>query len=79
MDANIFHSRPRLERGDPRKAIAAFAARHRIDLIVIGTVARTGLAARVIGNTAEAVLGTAACSVLVVRRRREKRSTQRRR
>lgn len=77
--ARIHPAHVHLERGDPRKAIAAFAARHRIDLIVIGTVARTGLAARVIGNTAEAVLGTAACSVLVVRPRREKRSTRRRR
>ena len=63
-----------LERGDPRKAIAAFANRHRIDLIVLGTVGRTGLSARVVGNTAETVLGKAPCSILVVRPRRDKRS-----
>lgn len=68
-----------LERGDPRKAIAAFATRHRIDLIVIGTVARRGLAARVIGNTAETVLDNAPCSVLVIEPPREKRSARTRR
>lgn len=68
-----------LERGDPRKAIAAFATRHRIDLIVIGTVPRRGLAARIIGNTAETVLDKAPCSVLVIEPPREKLSTRNRR
>ncbi len=45
-----------LEKGDPRKEIPAFAAAHRFDLLVIGTVARSGLAGRLIGNTAEAVI-----------------------
>ena len=63
-----------LERGDPRKAIAAFAHRHRIDVIVIGTVGRTGLSARVVGNTAETVLDKPPCSILVVRPARDRRS-----
>jgi universal stress protein E len=74
FDDRIDPSHVHLERGDPRKAIAAFANRHRIDLIVIGTVGRTGLSARVVGNTAETVLGKAPCSILVVRPEREKRS-----
>jgi nucleotide-binding universal stress UspA family protein len=74
FDDRIDPTHVHLERGDPRKAIAAFANRHRIDLIVIGTVGRTGLSARVVGNTAETVLGKAPCSILVVSPEREKRS-----
>jgi nucleotide-binding universal stress UspA family protein len=63
---HIASTRVHLERGDPRKVIAAFAADRRMDLLIIGTVARSGLAGRVIGNTAEAVLGKLPCSMLVV-------------
>jgi len=75
---HVAPSHVHLERGDPRKVISAFAGRHRIDLIVIGTVGRTGLAGRVIGNTAEAVLAKAPCSVLVVRPGQEKGRVSRR-
>jgi nucleotide-binding universal stress UspA family protein len=56
-----------LVQGDPRAAIADFATSHRTDLLVIGTVARSGIAGHVIGNTAEAVLGQLPCSMLVVK------------
>ena len=79
FDEHVDPAHVHLERGDPRKAIVAFASRHRIDLIVIGTVPRRGLAARVIGNTAETVLDKAPCSVLVIEPPREKRSTRNRR
>jgi nucleotide-binding universal stress UspA family protein len=36
-------------KGDPKAVIADFATRHRIDLLVVGTVARSGVAGRVIG------------------------------
>jgi len=53
--------------GDPRKMISAFAVETRASLIVIGTVARSGLAGRILGNTAEVLLGKLPCSMLVVR------------
>jgi universal stress protein E len=56
-----------LEKGDPRKEIPSFAAARRFDLLVIGTVGRSGLSGRLIGNTAEAVLARLPCSMLVVR------------
>jgi universal stress protein E len=64
---HIPDARVHLERGDPRNAIAAFATDHRFDLLVIGTVARSGIAGRIIGNTAEAVLSKLPCSMLVIR------------
>lgn len=60
-------ARLHLQKGDARDVIPAFAAAHDIDLLVIGTVARSGLARLVIGNTAEAVLASMPCSMLVVR------------
>jgi universal stress protein E len=56
-----------LVKGDPRVVIAEFAASHHADLLVVGTVARSGVAGRIIGNTAEAVLNQLPCSMLVVK------------
>jgi nucleotide-binding universal stress UspA family protein len=61
--------RVHLERGAPRKVIAEFVVKQGIDLLVIGTVARAGLARHLIGNTAEVILGQMPCSMLVVRPR----------
>ncbi len=56
-----------LERGAPRKVIPAFAVKHGIELLVVGTAARSGLARRLIGNTAEVLVHEMPCAVLVVR------------
>lgn len=56
-----------LVQGDPRSVIAKFATRRRTDLLVMGTVARSGVAGRIVGNTAEAVVTRLPCSMLVVR------------
>ena len=45
-----------LLKGDPADVIAEFAKSGRADLIVMGTVARTGIAGLLIGNTAETIL-----------------------
>lgn len=69
-----------LVKGDPRVVIADFATSHRIDLLVVGTVARSGVAGRIIGNTAEAMLRQLPCSMLVVKPdgwRAEKRRSNR--
>lgn len=56
-----------LERGNARKVIPAFAVKHGIELLVMGTAARAGLARHLIGNTAEVLLSGMPCSMLVVR------------
>jgi universal stress protein A len=55
--------------GVPASEIVRFAQEHRIDLVVVATHGRKGLAHLVLGSVAEAVLRQAPCSVLVVRRR----------
>lgn len=58
-----------LVKGDAVDEIANFAKSRGVDLIVMGTVARTGIPGFVIGNTAEAILQRVDCSVLAVKPR----------
>lgn len=61
--------------GRPAPEIARYAAREQMDLIVLGTHGRTGLAHAVMGSVAEAVVRTAPCQVLTIRLREETRET----
>jgi universal stress protein E len=54
-------------RGQPDKALLQFVADHHIDLLVMGTVARTGIPGFVIGNTAENVFRKLDCALLAVK------------
>lgn len=53
--------------GVPAKEIVSFAKEEGIDLIVMGTHGRTGLSHLFMGSTAENVVRTAMCPVLIVR------------
>lgn len=59
--------RTHLIEGDAGLVIPELVTRERIDLIVMGTVARVGLEGFFIGNTAETVLNRATCSLLTVK------------
>lgn len=52
--------------GHPAREIINFAAREKIDLIIIGTHGFTGLDRMIFGSVAEKVLKMAPCPVLVV-------------
>jgi nucleotide-binding universal stress UspA family protein len=56
-----------LVKGDPGRVIPALVIDQDINLVVMGTVARTGVAGLVIGNTAELILDAMDCSVLAVK------------
>ena len=56
-----------LLKGDPGDVIPALAQRKRVELVVIGTVARTGIPGVFIGNTVEKTLDALDCSVLAVK------------
>jgi len=57
-----------LETSDhPAEAIVAYAAANQIDLIILGTHGRDGLAHLLVGSVAEAVVRSAPCPVLIVR------------
>lgn len=56
-----------VETGDPASSIDQFAKEHEIDLIVMTTHGRTGLARVLMGSIAEAVVRRGACPVLTIR------------
>jgi len=56
-----------LMKGFARKEIPALAKRVEADLVVMGTVARTGIPGFIMGNTAETILNQLDCSVLAIK------------
>ena len=56
-----------LIKGEAGDVIPTVAEERQVDLIVMGTVARTGVPGFFIGNTAERVLARVDCSVLAVK------------
>jgi nucleotide-binding universal stress UspA family protein len=54
-------------RGASGRAIADYAQEAALDLLVMGTLGRTGIAGLVIGNTAEEILQRAECSILALK------------
>ncbi len=53
--------------GEPADAIHGFARNNDVDLVVMGTVARSGVSGMVMGNTAEQILSRVECSVLALK------------
>lgn len=56
-----------LLKGSPRKEIPSFVNESKIDLVVMGTVARTGISGFFMGNTAETILNKLECPVLAIK------------
>ena len=56
-----------LSKGEPGELIPELAQKEGVELIVMGTVARTGIPGFFIGNTAEKILAQVDCSVLTVK------------
>ncbi len=57
----------RFLKGHATEVIPDVVHKQKIDLLVMGTVARTGIAGLLIGNTAESILSQVDCSVLAVK------------
>jgi len=53
--------------GRPAHVITEFAARNGVDLIVVGSQGKSGLERLLLGSTAESIIRTARCMVLVVK------------
>ncbi|MFB2863220.1 universal stress protein [Aeromonas sp. MdU4] len=54
-------------RGLAERCIPSFVAEQHIDILVMGTVARTGIAGFLIGNTAENIVQNLTCSLLALK------------
>jgi len=56
-----------LIKGDAGNVIPELVVKQRVEIVVMGTVARTGIAGFIVGNTAESILRNVDCSVLTVK------------
>ncbi len=56
-----------LRKGKPHKVIPKFVRENDIDLLLMGTVARSGVPGFLVGNTAEKILSQVDCSVLALK------------
>lgn len=56
-----------LPKGDARTVVPEQAKIIKADLVIMGTVGRTGIQGLIIGNTAEAILDQLSCSVIAVK------------
>ena len=66
-DLESIAAKVHLIKGRPSDVIASLAQKKRVELVVMGTVARTGIPGFFIGNTAEKTLTALDCSVLAVK------------
>jgi universal stress protein E len=69
VKSNLTTLKPRVHllKGEPTKVIPELAQRKHIDLLIMGTLSRTGIGGWLIGNTAEKILRRVDCSALVVK------------
>ncbi len=65
--SNVHSGNAHLIEGEPSVAIPGFARAYGVDLVVMGTVARSGVSGMVMGNTAEQILSRIECSVLALK------------
>lgn len=56
-----------LVKGEAEEVIPEWVEKHGVDVLVMGTVARTGIAGFLIGNTAERVLNQVGCSIIALK------------
>lgn len=64
---NYLKPRTHLLKGSARKVIPMLAKQIKADLIVMGTVGRTGIPGLIMGNTAETIINQIDCSILAIK------------
>ncbi len=65
--SSLQESHAHLIKGDAANVIPDFVRKNDVDLVVMGTVGRSGLAGMLMGNTAEQILNRIECSVLALK------------
>ncbi len=56
-----------LRKGEAREVLPEFVEEQKVDIVVMGTIGRSGLRGAIMGNTAERILNGLSCSVLAVK------------
>lgn len=63
-----FATEGRIVTGDPRESLLALARDEHVDLIVVGSHGRTGIAKLMLGSVSSTAVTHAPCSVLVIKK-----------
>ncbi len=65
----VDYLKPRLhmEKGHPQTIIPRLAEEHNVELIVMGTLGRSGISGFFMGNTSEEILKQVSCSILAIK------------
>ncbi|MBF0264105.1 MAG: universal stress protein [Gammaproteobacteria bacterium] len=66
-DLDALWIKTHLKKGEAAEVALKLAKRNNIDLVIMGTVARTGIPGFFIGNTAERILNSVDSSILAVK------------
>jgi len=53
--------------GEPAEVVVNFAAEKKVDILIMGTLARAGITGFVIGNTAENIINQVKCSLIAIK------------
>ncbi|MEL6117427.1 universal stress protein [Photobacterium sp. SP02] len=64
---NLVKRKIKLLEGDAKQIIPSFIDKESIDMVIMGSLARAGIAGFLIGNTAESMLDQLSCSVLTLK------------
>ena len=64
---NVNHQQVHVREGAPEIVVSELAEKIAADLVVIGSIGRTGLSGMLIGNTAELLLDKLTCDILVMK------------
>ncbi len=67
QESSVDSEAAHLVKGSPSETIEKFARENSVDLIVMGTIARSGLAGMFLGNTAEQIIDRIECSLLALK------------
>ena len=65
--SDSLHSEVHILEGDAYEIIPRLAEENKVDLVIMGTIVRTGLPGFFMGNTAESILNQLSCSVLAIK------------
>ncbi|EOW9248181.1 TPA: universal stress protein, partial [Vibrio cholerae] len=53
--------------GEPREVLPEYVISNEIDLVILGSMSRTGISGFVMGNTAESMINQLECSVMTLK------------
>jgi universal stress protein E len=64
---SLVNTKVRLLEGDARSVLPQFVEKESVDVVILGSLSRSGVAGFLMGNTAESMLNQLNCSVITLK------------